>query len=165
MKYNSIREYFYKLHNLLYAIMLVPLLAFVTLYGLMEAGHIEGQLKQDKMLNQLLLGVFSFVVITDWGLSFILFQRGIKAARTLGSLGEKLDRYFSFTMFRFVLVMSGSLGLAVGFFLTENQLFTVMVVASFSVLLLFWPTPSRVCNDLHLKGDEQTLVLYKKDRL
>lgn len=165
MKYNSVREYFYKLHNLLYGIMLAPLLAFVVLYWLMQSGNIQGVLKQDESLHFLLLLALGSVVVMDWGISFFLFGRGVKAARTLDSLGKKLDRYFSFTILRFALIVSGSLGLAVGFFLTENQVFTILVIASFAILLLFWPSPERVCNDLQLKGDERTLVQYKKDRL
>jgi len=165
MKYNSLREYFYKLHNLLYGVILAPLLAFVVLYWQMQAGNVDGLLKQDEYLNQLLLVVLSFIVLFDWIISLLLFNRGLKETRTLDSLGKKLDRYYSFTLLRFALVVSGSLGLAIGFYLTENQLFTILFVSGFAILLLFWPTPSKVCNDLQLKGDERTLVLHKKDRL
>ncbi len=165
MHYSSLREYFYKLHNLLYGIVLTPILAFVVLYWQMQVGNIQGILKQDEYLNQLLLIVLGFLVLLDWSISLVLFYRGLKATRTLDSLGKKLDRYFSFTVLRFALVVSGSLGLAIGFYLTENQFFTILFGLNIGVLLLFWPTPSKVCNDLQLKGDERTLVLYKKDRL
>ena len=165
MHYNSLREYFYKLHNLLYGIVLIPLLAFVVLYWQMQAGNVEGVLKSDEFLNQVMVIALSFLVLVDWSISFVLFNRGLKATRTLDSLGKKLDRYFSFTVLRFALVVSGSVGLAIGFYLTENQLFTILFVSSFALLLLFLPTPSKVCNDLQLKGDERTLVLYKKDKL
>jgi len=165
MHYSSLREYFYKLHNLLYGIVLIPLLAFVVLYWQMQAGNVEGLLKQDEYLNKLLLIVFSVLVSLDWSISIVLFHRGLKATRTLDRLGRKLDRYFSFTMLRFALVVSGSIGLAIGFYLTENQLFTILFVISFALLLLLWPTPTKVCDDLQLKGDERTLVQYRKDRL
>lgn len=165
MKYNSIREYFYKLHNLLYGLLLTPLLAFVILYWLIQTGNIEGALKDDESIQWIVLGALVPVVVADWGISYFLFYRGMRATRTLDSLGKKLDRYFSFTFLRFALVASGSLGLAVGFFLTENQLFTVWMAASFVILLFVWPTPLKVCNDLQLKGDEQAIVLFKKDKL
>lgn len=165
MHYSSLREYFYKLHNLVYGIVLIPLLAFVVLYWQMQMGNIEGILKEDEYLNQLLLVVLTFLVLLDWGASILLFNKGIKATRTLDSLGKKLNRYYLFTLLRFALVVSGSIGLAIGFYLTENPLFTILFVSSFALLLLFWPTPSKVCDDLQLKGDERTLVLYKKDKL
>lgn len=165
LRYSSLSEYFYKLHNLLYGIVLVPLVIFLVLYWQMRAGSIVGSLKDDEYLNQVLLVALSLIVLADWSLSLFLFNKGIKATRTLDSLGKKLDRYFSFTILRFALIVSGSLGLAIGFYLTENQIFTILFSVSFILLLLFWPSPSKVCDDLHLKGDERTLVLYKKDKL
>jgi hypothetical protein len=165
LQYSSLREYFYKLHNLLYGIVLIPLLVFVVLYWQMQVGNIVSALKADEYLNKVMLSVFAVVVLFDWSLSMYLFNRGIKATRTLDSLGKKLDRYYAFTIFRFVLIVSGSLGLAIGFYLTENQAFTLLFVVSFVLQILFWPTPSKVCDDLQLKGDERSLVQYKKDRL
>ncbi|HEY3430777.1 MAG TPA: hypothetical protein VGK39_08880 [Cyclobacteriaceae bacterium] len=165
MQYNSLREYFYKLHNLLYVIALVPLFVFLVLYWQMGLGNIEGVLKTDERASQLVLIILSLIVVTDWTVSLFLFNKGMKAIRTLGSLGSKLDRYFSFTIIRFALIESGALGLAIGFYLTENSTFTIIFAASFCLMLLFWPTPSKVCDDLQLKGDERLLVISKKDRL
>lgn len=165
MKYNSLREYFYKLHSLLYALILLPLLAFIVLYWQMEAGNLAGPFKQNDALHPILLSVLGFIAASDWAVSFFLFSRRLKFLRTLNSLGSKLDGYFVLTFIRSALIVSGSLVLAGGFYLTENQVFTMLFVANFVLQLLFWPLPSRVCNDLHLKGDERTLVLYKKDQL
>jgi uncharacterized membrane protein len=163
--FSSLKEYFYKMHNRLYGIVLIPLLAFVVLYWQMQIGNIQGVLRQNESLTQVVLVALSFLVFTDWVISAFMFNRGLKATRTLDSLGKKLDRYYSFTMLRFSLVVSGSLGLAMGFYLTENQLFTIFFVSSLAMLLIFWPTPSKVCKDLQLRGDERTLVLYKMDKL
>lgn len=165
INFSSLREYFYKLHNRLYAIVLIPLLVFVVLYWQMQTGSIQGVLKGNEDLTQIILIVLSFLVLSDWIISVFMFRRGLKATRTLDSLGKKLDRYYSFTLLRFALVVSGSLGLAIGFYLTESQFFTLFFVLSLAMLLLLWPTPSKVCNDLQLKGDERTLVFYKMDKL
>jgi hypothetical protein len=165
MKYNSLREYFYKLHNLLFGIILLPFLVFVALYWQMNEGNIEGPYRYNETYTNFMFWVSGFVVIMDWIISGFLYLRGKRAAQKLASLGTRLDRIFSFTVLRFALVISGSLIFAAGFYFTEDQLFTLLFGVNILLLILFWPTPAKVCNDLKLKGDERTLVLYKKDRL
>jgi cytochrome c oxidase subunit IV len=165
MKYSSIREYFYKMHSLLYAIILLPLLMFVMLYWLMNEGKLEGQFYANDEMKQWLLLVFSGVVFLDWIAAVIVFNRGINATRKIVSLGERLDKYYRYTLIRFLVVMMGALLLAAGFYLTEDQRFTLVGGVSIVLVLVFWPFPAKVCKDLQLKGDERTLVLYKKDKL
>jgi len=165
MKYNSIREYFYKLHNLLYAFILLPLLVFVVLYWQIQEGNLSGPFYLDTMVTQILIALMGAVIFTDWVISLLLFNRGLKSIRKIQSLGERLDRYFSLTVLRFAIILSGSIALAIGFFLTESQMFTIIAVSNVLLVLLLWPRPAKVCGDLQLKGDERTLVLYKKDRL
>jgi hypothetical protein len=165
MKYNSIREYFYKLHSVLYAFVLLPLLCFAALYWWMSEGELEGPFHRDENMNQILLAALGGLVLMEWIISTFLFVRGLRMARKLTSLGDRLDRYYAFTLVRFAVIMTSSLALAVGFYLTENQWFTMIAGGSLLMLLAFWPGPAKVCRDLKLKGDERTLVLYKKDRL
>lgn len=165
MKYNSLQEYFYKLYNFLFALLLLPLLVFVVLYWQIREGNLQGPFYFDEKANQVLIIVIAAVVFTDALISFILFSKRLKSMRRIQSLGTRLDRYASLTILRFVLVLSGSLVLALGFYLTENQIFSILVVVNMILLLLLWPLPSKVCRDLQLKGDERTLVFHKKDRL
>jgi hypothetical protein len=165
MKYSSLREYFYKLHNYLYAIILLPFLTFVVLYWQMQEGNLEGPFRTNEWYRNVMMGACGLILTTDWILSAFLFAKGLKATHSLDSLGNKLDRYFSFVLFRFAIVTSGALTLAIAFYLTESQYFTVMFVLNMLLLFFFWPTPGRACDDLLLKGDERTLVQYKMDRL
>lgn len=164
MKYNSVPEYFYKLHGRLYALVLVPLLTFVVLYWLMKTGDI-GTFSQDIAFNHILLLFFIAVVLMEWVISFFLFRSNLKSILTLGSLGERLDRYYTFTLVRFSFMVSGLLLLAVGFYLTRDQYFTILFVASIIGMAFFWPTSAKVCDDLALKGDERKLILYRLDKL
>ena len=164
MKYNSVPEYFYKLHGRLYALLLIPLLAFVVLYWKMKTGDIKGLL-QDKSFSSVILLVFISIVLIDWVASFLIFRRNVKSILTLGSLGERLDHYYRFTLLRFLFMMSGLTVLAIGFYLTEDQYFTILFIASIVALAFFWPTSAKVCGDLHLKGDERKLILHKLHKL
>lgn len=164
MKYNSVPEYFYKFHSRLYALVLIPLLTFVVLYWKMKTGEIKG-ISQDASLNNTMLLVFISLFLVDWIVSFFIFKRNIKRILTLGSLGDRLDRYYQITLSRFLLILSGLILLSVGFYFTENQYFTILFAASMAGLAFFWPTSAKVCDDLNLKGDERKLILYKLDKL
>ena len=162
MKYQSLREYFYKLYALLFFLVLIPLGAFIYLYLAMRTQGFGGILNNDEFLSQTLIYVFGAVAFVDWSASFLIFSRGLKSARTITSLGGKLDRYYALTIVRFALIISGLLVLAAGFFLIENHVLTGLFMISLVVLGIVWPFPSKVCNDLALKGDERNMVLNLK---
>ncbi len=164
MKYNSVPEYFYKFNSRLYALVLMPLITFIVLYWKMKTGD-PAIPAQDAGFNQVLLLICIIVVLMEWVFSFLLFRSKLKSILTLGSLGERLDRYYTFTLVRFSFMISGLILLAVGFFFTEDQYFTILFVASMIGLAFFWPTSAKVCDDLCLKGDERKLILYKLDKL
>lgn len=164
MKYNSVPEYFYKFHARLYALVLIPLLTFVVLYWKMKSGESLG-IWQDTTLSYLLLIVFMIVVLIEWIVSFFIFRTSLKSILTLGSLGERLDHYYRFTIIRFCFLISGLVLLAIGFFLTQDQYFTILYVGSMVGMGLLWPTSAKVCDDLNLKGEERRLILYKLDKL
>ena len=165
MKYNSIREYFYKMYTLLFAIILAPLIVFLIIYWLIIQEEIRGPFYLDESTTQILLLLLGGVVIMDWIGSLMVFGKGISSIISVPSLGDRLDKYYRYTLVRFSIVATGTLTLAVGFYLTEDQMFTVIAGGSMLLLLMFWPFPSKVCRDLKLKGDERTLVFYKKDWL
>lgn len=165
MKYNSIKEYFYKMYNLLYLMMLVPLLTFVVVYWQMLEGNLYGPFYGEKDFSLILLIAMGVIVFSDWMVSFFFFSKRLGSIRKIQSLGIRLDQYYSLTIVRFGIILSGSLVLAVGFCLTENQFFTMVAISNLVLVLLVWPRTAKVCNDLQLKGDERMLVLYKKDRL
>ena len=164
MKYNSVPEYFYKLHSRLYVLVLIPLLAFGVLYWKLKRGDIA-TVSHDIDFNPLLLLAFIAVVLVGWIAAFFLFKSNVKSILTLGSLGERLDRYYTFTMIRFSIMTSGLVLLAIGFYLTQDQYFSILFIAALIGLAFCWPTSAKVCDDLNLKGDERKLILYKLHNL
>jgi hypothetical protein len=165
MKYDSLREYFYKFYNVLYALILVPMLAFVFLYFEIQSQSVRGPYKDDHFLSRIVVIAMMSLVVLVWIVSFVHYFRKLPRIRTIGSLGERLDEYYTLTSVRFVSFTASSLALAAGFLLTEHQVLTLTFVVSFVLALVLWPLPSKVCRDLQLRGDERTLVLYKKDTL
>jgi hypothetical protein len=165
MKFNSIREYFYKLHNVLYALVLIPLAVFVFIYLEFQNGSIEGHFRQDKPISLFLLIAICIAIVSDWVVALILFSNRLKSLRTVESLGKKLELYYKLTIVRFAIVVMGLIMLAVGLYLTENQIFTALFVCGLVLVSLIWPMPAKVCNDLQLRGDERLMVRHKKEKL
>lgn len=159
MQFNSIRDFFNALYNILYGILLVPLLAFVYLYLEQQAGRLEPILQQ----SGLIVTVLAVIVIVDWGVSFALFNNGLKRARQLTLLGERLQHLRYITIVRYVLISSSCLLLAVGFYFTSHQALTALFVVSMILQSSFWPTTYRVCDQLELKGEEREMVIRKQD--
>jgi hypothetical protein len=153
------------MNNLLFTLALVPLLVFVVLYWQLLEGNLHGPFYGEQQISQILLISMGAIIFSEWMISFFLFNARLKPVRKMQSLGIRLDHYYSLTVIRFAIILSGSIVMAVGFGLTENQLFTVIAVSNLLLSIVLWPIPAKVCRDLQLKGDERTLVFFKKDRL
>jgi hypothetical protein len=88
MKYNSIREYFYKMYSLLYVIILTPLLVFIVLYWLMIEEELRGPFYLNEGTTKILLLILGGVVVMDWIGSLIVFHKGISSVVSVPSLGD-----------------------------------------------------------------------------
>ena len=159
MKFNTLREYFYKLHNLLYMALLPPLLLFAYFYLEFQA----------TLLTE---STFSLmVVLVSCGYLFILLyglyhtRKGVTTIRKEPSLRRMLETYADLLKVRFFSVGGASLLLLVGFVVVHDPLFVALFVVSLIVFSVFWPTSRRVANDLKLKGDARAMVIRKSESL
>lgn len=159
MKFNSIREFFNTLYNILYGILLVPLLVFVYLYLEQRSGNLMAEIVE----SSLLVWILSSVVIFEWAMSFVIFHKGMKAVEQRIGLGERLEKYRSITIVRYAMISSSCLILALGFYLTQHQVFTALFVMAMILQSSFWPTTYRLANHLKLKGEEREMIIRKKD--
>lgn len=157
MRYQTISEYFYKLYSILFLIVLMPLGVFVFVYGATQLGKLVHPMAGSGESAFVVYGS-AVVIAMDWVISTVLFNRSLKAARTLVSLGERLDKYYTLTVVRFGLIVSGLLLLSIGFYLIGDQLLTALLILSLVLLGFLWPFPSKVCNDLALKEDERKVI-------
>jgi hypothetical protein len=163
MNFSSLKEYFYKLGNRCYLLVLLPLALFIYLFRQLMTKQIE-PLVQDERLVDIIIGtlcVFGLVNLTTvYGMAR---QRLKKYAAEVGLAG-KLDRYYEIVMFRIAASSASSLMMAAGLVLTGSELFGIFFMGILLWTLFQWPSSRRACRDLQLKGDEYEMVLYKKDR-
>lgn len=156
MKFITIGQYFYALYSALLLILLLPIFAFILSYLFFEKASAS---------SPALLFAFAGLAACDCLISFILFNKKIKSIRNHQGLRLKLEKYFRITIVRYILIMTGCLLLAYGFYLSGTDYFTVMFAGNLALLGVVWPTPGKVCRDLKLRGDEREMVYYKKDIL
>lgn len=160
MKFSSFRGYFDQLHNILYLSILVPLLLFgYTYLQVMAADDSPGNETPIRLLSPTLIIVFCIIMI----LSARLFSGKLKASRELPELSAKMEHYATATIVRFLMFTLATLFLAAGFSLTHEKVFVALFGVSIILFSWWWPTPRKVCKDLHLKGEEHQRVLLRKD--
>jgi hypothetical protein len=156
MNFITIGQYFNKLQSALLALMIVPLLVFIALHVFFA------DVPSDPGIEYFVF--ICPVVVLDWLMAMILFNKKIKSARNAQGLGAKLDKYFGLTIVRFSFFSVGSLLTAVGFYLSASDVFTGIYLMGMVLSAFFWPTSPKVSRDLRLRGDEREMVYFKKDQ-
>jgi hypothetical protein len=161
MKFNSVKEYFLKLNNTGYQLMMIPLILFIYFYT--QSYFYDSQPLIEPGWGDNLLWVFiglSIVVLT------IVQIHTTKKANRIASevgLGIKLEKLGSVLIVRMVWKAVITLLMPLGLVATGNQLFSVLFGITLAWFFLQWPTPGRVANLLKLRGDEREMVMSRGD--
>ena len=164
MNFVSLREYFYKLANRCYLLILLPLAVFIYLYYLLIERRI-GPLVQDEFLVLTIVTTLIISCLVNLTTVHWLAWRRLGKISTISGLGEKLDRFVEIVMLRFGAYCASAMIMALGLLLTASEWFAGFFILILLWAALQWPRPRRACYDLKLKGDEYQMVRYKKDRL
>lgn len=159
MKFNSVKEYFLKLNNTGYQLMMIPLILFIYFYT--QSYFYDSQPLIEPPMGDYLLFILiglSVVVLT------IVQIKSAKKANQIATevgLGIKLEKLGSVLIARMVWKAAITLLMPLGLVVTGNQLFSVLFGITLAWFFLQWPTPVRVSELLKLRGDEREMVLSK----
>lgn len=160
MKFNSVKEYFYKLTNVGYQAMMVPLILFIFFYAQLLFFTSKPLIENTNQYLYWLIGFAAFGVIA-LTLVQLFVKRKAKAISQMVGLGIKLEELGTILVRRMIWQAVIVTLMSVGLVLTGNVIFSVL----FGVFMLFyflnWPTPKRIARMLGLKGDERTLVINR----
>lgn len=156
MTFITIGQYFNKLQIVFLILLMAPLFAFIALY------FVSGENTQEVSMEYYV--IIPSLVLLEWSLAMIMFNKKIKSVRNEQGLGAKLDKYFRLTIVRWSFVASAGLMLAMGYFLTGSDVFTGLYVVSLVMSFFLWPTGPAVAAHLMLRGDEKEMVYFKKDK-
>jgi hypothetical protein len=160
MKFNSVKEYFYKLNNTGYQLMMVPLILFIGYYSQFYFFNTKLQVELPQVAYYLPFGLagFSLIFLTTVQLNFRSKVR--RVANEIG-LGIKLEKLGSLLKGRMLWQALVTLLMPLGLLLTGNQWFIVLFGLALGWYFLHWPTPAKVAALLRLRGDEKEMVLSR----
>jgi formate hydrogenlyase subunit 3/multisubunit Na+/H+ antiporter MnhD subunit len=159
MEFITIKEYFYKFHSRLMLILLLPILIFIILY--LQHGPARSEAFQSEHLMTTVIAT----VVTILAIYLVLHIKRIKSARNGKGLRQKLEKYFRITIVRYFVIAVISLVFAAAFFFTRDDSYTYAFIINLLIGAVTWPRAKKVSSDLRLRGDERTMVYYKRDTL
>jgi len=159
MKFNSVKDYFYKLNNTGYQLMMVPLILFIYFYT--QSYFYDSQPLIPLRFNTYLL--YALIGVSIITLTIVHLQTRKKAARIASEigLGIKLEKLGSLLISRMIWKAVITVLMPLGLLATGNQVFSVLFAVTLAWFFLQWPTPGRVAALLKLRGDEREMVLSK----
>ncbi|MBX2915588.1 MAG: hypothetical protein KF856_10005 [Cyclobacteriaceae bacterium] len=160
MKFNSVKEYFYKLNNTGYQLMMVPLLVFIYHYASVYAFTTRVWITDTTYIHYILVGACVMACVVLTAVHFFVQIRATKISKQIG-LGLKLEQLGSVLMKRLIVLALATLTMPVGLVLTHHIGFTIGFFVLLTWFFLHWPSPTQVSNLLKLKGDEKEMVLSK----
>jgi uncharacterized membrane protein YesL len=160
MKFNSVKEYFYKLNNTGYQLMMVPLILFIGYYSQTYFFEMKFQIETLEVgayLPFIFLGI-AIIVLTTVQLSF---KKKIRKVASEIGLGIKLEKLGSLIKVRMIWQALVSLLMPLGLVLTDEKMFIIFFGVALAWYFIHWPSPTLVAKLLHLRGDEKEMVLSR----
>lgn len=159
MKFNSVKEYFYRLNNTGYQLMMIPLIVFIYHYASVYTTSFRLNLTE-VMVYYGLLGTSVLALVALTVVHFYVRSASRQLVK-LTSLGLKLEKLGSVLIKRLLVLAMVTLCMVTGLVLTHYNGFAIGFVLTLLWYFVNWPTPGQVSNLLHLKGDEKEMVLSK----
>lgn len=159
MSFFSIKQYFYKVTNVVLLSLIVPLALFVFIYVYLVINPPFVSLPSPELLYVVLFALLFWLIL------ILFISKKIKSVRKGQGLGIKLEQYLRLTTVRYVSQAFVSVILALIFLLSQDDGITLIYLLHLALGALTWPTSRRVANGLRLRGDEYQMVFYKKDIL
>ncbi|MBN8577561.1 MAG: hypothetical protein J0L66_11505 [Cytophagales bacterium] len=159
MKFNSVKEYFFRLNNAGYQLAMVPLIVFIFHYSTLHTFSLKLELSELSMYY-LFMSSSMLLLIVLTVVHFYVQAAARKLVKAIG-LGLKLERLGRVLLRRLVVLALVVFLMPVGLVFTHHTGFAIGFVVALLWYLVNWPTPAQVSNLLQLKGDEKEMVLSK----
>lgn len=159
MKFNSLREYFYRLNTLGLQLTMVPLIIFIFFYSqtLTKLTFVILDAETSWWLL-IALAISSFATLT--GVQVYSYRKAKLITTEIG-LGIKLEKIGDVLLSK-MKIMAGVILIApCALLISGDSNFAIL----FGLLMLWyfvqWPSPGKVSRMLKLKGDEKLMVITR----
>ena len=162
MKFNSVKEYFYKLNSAGYQRLMLPLIVFILYFGQSAFALFQPFLTNEIFVEMFFYGclVIALVILTT--VQLLAYQK-IKAIRKKIGLGIKLEEYANAVLKRMNGMSFVSTVLPMALFVSADNRLAIIFAVIFLIFFVQWPSPKRVARQLRLKGDERMMVVSRGD--
>jgi hypothetical protein len=158
MKFADASGYFRKLHNILSAIILPPVLGFGYIY--LEAGY-GGKPMPPATHADIRTYLLAFALVAIVTFSIATFLRRLKEIRMLDQLTERLAQYANAVITRFAFAAAAGFLAVAGLYFTNDPIHVGLFVFLMILLSAWWPSASRVCRQLRLGKEDREWVMRK----
>jgi hypothetical protein len=159
MQYNSVSEYFARLHAKSLFFLFASVLPMMLLIYLLMIGKLTFVMPTGE--GRLVGYVLAAATGVDAVISFVLMKLLLRHAKQIPSLGERMDKYATVFYVRFALLLGGALMLMVAFVLSGMPWLVPMYGAYLLIFILSWPTRSRLSSELGLRESERAVIFEK----
>lgn len=160
MKFNSIKEYFYRLTNSGYQRMMLPLILFTVYFGQSGFMLLEPFLSNEILVNTVLYGVVAFTIVSLTTVQIVFYYKCKSIAKEIG-LGLKLEHYGDEALKKMNWIAATAAVVPITLFVTGDTRLAIIFAVVFVWFFLQWPTPKTVARQLRLKSDERKMVISR----
>jgi len=158
MKFSSIKEFFYKLQSMCYALLLLPLGILIALYLVPSLWNYSMRIEEEQTVFLLRIA-FPIIALVELTTVHLVARMKLKKISKLPSLGDRMDNYVPIAYLRTVSGVTLALLMLAGFYVTADTWFTGYTTAILLIIFLQRPTPTNLSRDLELKGNERELIM------
>lgn len=160
MKFNSVKEFFYKLTNSGYQTMMLPLIFFTIYFGQNGFGLLKPFLSNETLVNAVFYLIAASSMFSLTTVQVIFFKRYFLISNLVG-LGLKLENYGDEAIRKMRWIATTATLAPLGLFATGDNRLVFVFAGVFVWFFLQWPSPVRVATQLRLRGDERKMVVTR----
>ena len=160
MKFNYVKAYFSQLSNLGFQLLMLPMILFILYYSqsVIKLPDLRLFNEQNSRIIFYVIGVLSVTLLT--AVQMIANRKAELISKEVG-LGIKLEKLEKVLSRKMKEISCAVALMPIMLLITGDSYFSIAFAAVIAWYFIQWPTPSRVCRLLKLRGDEREMIITR----